>query len=93
MAAPFRTFLDLCNTLIREINEVELTSLNFTNAVGIQKFIKDTINRGYFDICNAEDKWSFLAVGDPSDNYYGNVNVETVSGTRWYKFNTSCPSS
>ena len=89
MAAPFRTFLDLCNTLIREINEVELTSLNFTNAVGIQKFIKDTINRGYFDICNAEDKWSFLAVGDPSDNYYGNVNVETVSGTRWYKFNTS----
>tara|TARA_R100001129_G_scaffold185864_1_gene175472 strand:- start:1088 stop:1861 length:774 start_codon:yes stop_codon:yes gene_type:complete len=89
MAAPFRTFLDLCNTLIREINEVELTSLNFTNAVGIQKFIKDTINRGYFDICNAEDKWSFLAVGDPSNNYYGNVNVETVSGTRWYKFNTS----
>ena len=40
MAAPFRTFLDLCNTLIREINEVELTSLNFNNAVGIQNLLK-----------------------------------------------------
>ena len=89
MAAPFRTYLDLTNTLIRELNEVELSSVSFANAKGIQKYIKDTINRAYFDICNAEDKWSFLAVGDPSDNYYGNVSVETVSGTRWYKFNTS----
>ena len=89
MAAPFRTFLDLTNTLIRELNEVELSSVSFASAKGIQKYIKDTINRAYFDICNAEDKWSFLAVGDPSNNYYGNVAVETVSGTRWYKFNAS----
>ena len=89
MAAPFRTFLDLTNTLIRELNEVELSSVSFGSAKGIQKYIKDTINRAYFDICNAEDKWSFLAVGDPSNNYYGNVAVETVSGTRWYKFNAS----
>ena len=90
MAAPFRTYLDLTNTIIRELNEVELTTSNFASgATGVQKLIKDQINRAYFDICNAEDKWSFLAVGDPSNNYYGNVNVETVSGTRWYKFNTS----
>ena len=73
MAAPFRTYLDLTNTLIRELNEVELSSVSFANAKGIHKYIKDTINRAYFDICNAEDKWSFLAVGDQSDNYYGNV--------------------
>ena len=43
MAAPFRTFLDLTNTLIRELNEVELSSVSFANAKGIQKYIKDTI--------------------------------------------------
>ena len=87
MAAPFRTYLDLTNTIIRELNEVELTTVNFASgATGIQKLIKDQINRSYFDICNAEDKWSFLAVGDPSNDYYGNAYIETTSGTRWYNF-------
>ena len=84
MAAPFRTYLDLCNTILRELNEVELTSTTFTSALGIQKFVKDTINRAYFDICNAEDKWNFLSVGDPLNDYYGNAVIETSAGTRWY---------
>lgn len=84
MAAPFRTYLDLCNTILRELNEVELTSSTFTSALGIQKFVKDTINRAYFDICNAEDKWNFLSVGDPLNDYYGNAVIETAAGTRWY---------
>ena len=84
MAAPFRTYLDLCNTILRELNEVELTSTTFTSALGIQKFVKDTINRAYFDICNAEDKWNFLSVGAPLNDYYGNAVIETVAGTRWY---------
>ena len=84
MSAPFRTYLDLCNTILRELNEVELTSSTFTSALGIQKFIKDTINRAYFDICNAEDKWNFLSVGDPLNDYYGNAVIETAAGTRWY---------
>jgi hypothetical protein len=84
MSAPFRTYLDLCNTILRELNEVELTSSTFTSALGIQKFIKDTINRAYFDICNAEDKWNFLSVGDPLNDYYGNAVIETSAGTRWY---------
>ena len=65
MAAPFRTYLDLTNTILRELNEVELTSASFAgSAKGIQKLVKDQINRAYFDICNAEDKWSFLALGE-----------------------------
>ena len=84
MAAPFRTYLDLCNTILRELNEVELTSTTFTSALGIQKFVKDTINRAYFDICNAEDKWNFLSVGDTLNDYYVNAVIERVAGTRWY---------
>ena len=87
MAAPFRTYLDLTNTILRELNEVELTSASFAgSAKGIQKLVKDQINRAYFDICNAEDKWSFLALGDPANNYYGNTTIDTVAGTRWYNF-------
>ena len=35
MTAPFRTYLDLTNTILRELNEVELTSGSFaTGAKG-----------------------------------------------------------
>ena len=41
MAAPFRTYLDLTNTIIRELNEVELTTASFaSSAKGIQKLVK-----------------------------------------------------
>jgi len=35
----------------------------------------------------AEPRWSFLATGESgsTDPLYGNVNVETVAGTRWYE--------
>ena len=46
------TFLNLTNELLREMNEVELTSSNFGSAVGIQQHAKDSINRGYLDIVN-----------------------------------------
>ena len=34
------TYLDITNEVLRELNEVPLTSANFTNATGIQKFVK-----------------------------------------------------
>ena len=39
------TFLQLTNEILREINEVPLTSSNFSDAVGIQAHTKDCINR------------------------------------------------
>jgi len=52
------TYLELTNELLREMNEVELTSSNFTSAVGIQQHVKDAINRAYLDIVNEEDRKS-----------------------------------
>ena len=46
------TFLNLTNKLLRELNEVVLTSANFSNAVGIQQHAKDSINTAYLDIVN-----------------------------------------
>ena len=81
------TFLKLSNEILREINEVELTSATFSTSVGIQTHVKDVINRAYFDIVNEEPQWPFLSLGESgeTDPMYGNVYVETVAGTRWYE--------
>ena len=88
------TYLQLSNELLRESNEVVLTSSNFGDALGIQAHIKDCINRAYNDIVSAEPQWSFLATGESgaTDPFYGNVYVETVAGTRWYELKASSSS-
>ena len=88
------TYLNLTNELLRELNEVVLTSSNFGDAVGIQAHAQDCINRAYSDIVMAEPQWAFLATGESgaTDPFYGNVYVETVAGTRWYELKASSSS-
>jgi len=88
------TYLNLTNELLRELNEVVLTSSNFGDAVGIQAHAQDCINRAYSDIVMAEPQWAFLASGESgaTDPFYGNVYVETVAGTRWYELKASSSS-
>ncbi|MDA9192569.1 hypothetical protein N9O27_00030 [Flavobacteriaceae bacterium] len=80
------TYLDITNEVLRELNEVPLTSANFTNATGIQKFVKDSVNKAIFDIANQEPQLPFFAAGasGATDPFYGNVTSATVAGTRWY---------
>ena len=82
-----KTYLQLTNELLRELNEVVLTSANFASAIGIQAHAKDCINRAYLDIVTEEPKWPFLATGESgaTDPMFGNVSVETTAGTRWYE--------
>lgn len=88
------TYLDLANELLREMNEVELTSSSFASAVGIQQHVKDSINRAYLDIVNEEPQWPFLALNlsGETDPMYGNVYVETVAGQRWYNLKSASSS-
>jgi len=81
------TYLQLTNELLREMNEVPLTTSNFSSAIGIQAHAKDCINRAYLDIVLEEPQWPFLSVADSgtTDPMYGNVYVETVANTRWYE--------
>ena len=53
------TFLNLTNELLRELNEVVLTSANFGSAIGVQAHAKDSVNRAYLDIVNEEPQWPF----------------------------------
>ena len=88
------TYLQLTNELLRESNEVVLTSSNFSSALGVQAHVKDCVNRAYNDIVSAEPRWSFLATGESgaTDPFYGNVYVETTAGTRWYELKAASSS-
>ena len=80
------TYLDLTNEILRELNEITLTSANFSDAVGFQKFVKDMINKSIFDIANQEPQLPFFSAGvsGGTDPFYGNTTVATVAGQRWY---------
>lgn len=88
------TYLQITNELLRELNEVALTSASFANAIGIQQHVKDCVNRAYLDIVNEEPTWPFLAVAESgtTDPFYGNVSVETTAGTRWYELKAASSS-
>ena len=80
------TYLDLSNEVLRELNEVVLTSGTFESATGIQAFVKDAINKSIFDIANEEPQLPFFSAGASggTDPFYGNVTVATSEGVRWY---------
>ena len=81
-----KTYLTLANDILGELNEVQLTATNFSTATSIQKFVKDSINRAYFDIANENPEFPWLATltsGYDTDDY-GNSFVDTVVGQRWY---------
>ncbi len=80
------TYLTLTNEVLRELNEVQLTSANFSDAVGIQAFVKESINKSLNDIANAEPQLPFFAAAASggTDPFYGNVTVASVAGQRWY---------
>lgn len=51
------TFLELINSVLREVNEVELTTISSSR--GIQTSVKDFVNKAQRDIINSEVEWPF----------------------------------
>ena len=84
------TYLTLTNEVLRELNEVQLTSATFSGAIGIQAFVQEAINRSLNDIANEEPQLPFFAsaASGGTDPFYGNVTVASVAGTRWYLLKT-----
>ena len=46
------TYLTITNRVLNDLNEVELTSANFSSSRGIQTSIKNFVNRSLHDIYN-----------------------------------------
>jgi hypothetical protein len=79
-----KTYLSITNDILGELNEVQLTSSNFLTAKGLQKFVKDAINRAYFDIANENPEFPWLATTTTNATEYGNNFVDSVVGQRWH---------
>ena len=56
------SYLELINGVLRDLNEVELTTNTFSASRGVQTAVKDYVNRAIDDIINVE---------------YGNLNNPT----------------
>ena len=56
------SYLVLINNVLRDLNEVELTSSTFSSSRGIQTAVKDYVNRAIDDIINADTEWPFTVV-------------------------------
>jgi len=69
------SYLVLINNVLRDLNEVELTSSTFSSSRGIQTAVKDYVNRAIDDIINADTEWPFTIVSK---------SFTTAAGTRLY---------
>ena len=69
------SYLVLVNRVLRDMNEVELTSSSFSSSRGIQTAVKDFVNRGITDILNSDLNWPFT-------RSEGSVNV--IAGKNLY---------
>tara|TARA_R100001126_G_scaffold98886_1_gene73695 strand:+ start:514 stop:1548 length:1035 start_codon:yes stop_codon:yes gene_type:complete len=65
--------------VLRDVNEVELTSSSFGSSRGIQTSIKDFVNRAISDIINAELNWPFTRAEG---------TLDLISGKQLYAFST-----
>jgi hypothetical protein len=73
------TYLTLVNNVLRDVNEVELTSSNFGSSRGIQTSVKDFVNRSISDIINSELNWPFTRAEG---------SLDLISGKQLYAFAT-----
>ncbi len=73
------TYLTLVNNVLRDLNEVELTSSTFSSSRGIQTSTKDYVNRAISDLINAELNWSFTRAEG---------SLDLISGKQLYAFET-----
>ena len=76
------SYLVLINNVLRDLNEVELTSSNFSSSRGIQTAVKDYVNRAIDDIINAklslkiivtDDKFRFSSSRAPSSRDFSST--------------------
>ena len=65
------TYLVLSNRVLRELNEVEMTSSNFSSSRGIQTAVKDFVNKSIHDIYNEGAEFPLLHTSTTQATYPG----------------------
>ena len=71
------SYLVLVNNVLRDMNEVELTSSTFSSSRGVQTTVKDYVNKAISDILNSELNWPFTR---------SEGSVDVIAGKQLYSF-------
>lgn len=79
-------YLELCNAVLREINEVELTNVSSTR--GIQSSVKDFVNKAQRDIINSEVEWPFTVVNQSLTTAVGVAEYSRQSDAKTVDFDS-----
>ena len=79
-------YLQLCNAVLREINEVEIT--NVTSTRGIQTSVADFINKAQRDIINSEVEWPFTVVNQSFTTTAGTAEYDRESDAKTVDFDS-----
>lgn len=86
--AGTKSYLTLTNLVLRELNEVELSSSTFATSRGVQTAVKGFINKAVNDLYNAEIEWPWLFVKTTQDTYSGQQEYNFPSAFRKADFDT-----
>ena len=76
------TYLTLTNSVLRELNETELTSSTFSSSRGIQTAVKDFINKGIHDIYNETGEIPLLYARTTQDLFVGDNEYDLPNDLR-----------
>ena len=80
------TYLILANRVLRELNEVEMTSANFASSRGIQTAVKDFVNKSVHDIYNESVEIPLLHTSTTQATYTGDSEYTFPSDMRRVDF-------
>ena len=83
------TYLELTNDVLTRMNEVVLTSANFTDARGIQVQSKNAINEAIRHINQKEFAYPFNHASNSSTVVPGVVRYTIPTGTKYIDYNTA----
>ena len=82
------TYLTLVNDVLRELNEVELTSASFSASRGVQTAVKGFVNKAVNDIYNSEVEWPWLYVDGSQETFAGQQEYNFPSAFRKANFSS-----
>jgi len=86
--ATTKTYLQLTNFVLNELNEVELTSSNFSSSRGVQTSTKNFINKAINDLYMAEVEWPWLHTDGTQVTYTGQQEYNFPSAFRKANFDS-----
>ena len=82
------TYLTLTNSVLRELNETELTSSTFGSSRGIQTAIKDFVNKSIHDIYNEAGEIPLLHTTKTKSTFTGTQEYSLESDMRKVDFDS-----